>query len=154
MKLLPVLLILVSFAMIGCADRPPALGLPDWPAVMRVTEDMMLRHDSSTFLRHVDTSHLTAKTWRDGKEMLEKWQGMPPTMQLDRVEVVAATDFVPREGVPEELARQMGTPRWSRPPEKVIVYRYASSDRSSSARWFFGVFQENGHWYFSAYYIE
>jgi hypothetical protein len=87
------------------------------------------------------------------EEGLRSWQAIPKTFKLDSVEIVNPIDFKYHEGMSERMAKAFGTPKWSRPPEKMIVYRYSGPD-GASQRWYFGVFQEHDKWYFSACYPE
>ena len=149
-----VVLLVAALAIGGLsfALRKP-VGLADWDAVMRVAEDMLQRGDAKALLAHTDTTGMPLGQRMKTEAALRSWQGIPKTLKLDNVEVVDPKDFKYHEGMSEEMAKFLGTPKWSRPPEKMIVYRYSGAE-GASARWYFGVFQDHGNWYFSACYPD
>jgi hypothetical protein len=151
-RIAPVL-ILAVLANLGCSKRQDPVGLADWPAVIRVTEDMLTRGDTTPLISHTDMSGMPSDSKKRLEKVLRNWQAIPKPFKLDSVDIVDPKDFKYHEGMSERMAKAFGTPKWSRPPEKMIVYRYSGPD-GASQRWYFGVFQDHGKWYFSACYPE
>ena len=142
--------VLASF---GCSKRPEPVGLADWPAVILVTEDMLTRGDTTSLISHTDISGMPSDKLKNVEEVLQSWHGVPKHLKLDKVEIIDPKDFKYHEDMSEQMARAFGTPKWSRPPETIIVYRYSGTD-GVKVRYDFGVFQDCGKWYFSACYPE
>lgn len=146
------LLVATLATIVSLTLKSPA-GLSDWDSVIRVTEDMLVRGDSSSFLSHIDSSGMPIGKRLKNQIMLRSWQGVPKPLKLEKLEIIAPKDFKFHEDMSERMAKFFGTPKWSHPPEKIIVYRYSGTDGASS-RWYFGVFQDRGKWYFSVCYPE
>lgn len=147
---------LIALSLFLCAcdgARQKAVGLSDWRDVMVVTEAMIYRGDVALLLRHSDTRGISNKKAEELASALRSWRGVPKTLKLDRVEILDFEDFKPREGVPPEISQGLRQQRWSRAPEKIIVYRYTGPD-DVTVRWTFGVFREQGSWYFAVGYLE
>ncbi|MDQ8205746.1 hypothetical protein [Pelagicoccus sp. SDUM812003] len=154
------LLMLAATLCVSCSryeipDEP--MGMADLSEALKLASEIHEMGDSRLLLAHSDLRSVPEKALNDLLETLEKWEGLPPGFENEKVSVQLPSEYDPHEMAPEQFTEEdlkdFIPITWNVQPDRFIVfYNISKKNRNIRTRNTFGVFEKDGKWYFSTGY--
>ncbi len=158
------LLIILPLIFISCTqnNHDSPIGVKSISELLEIAKKVHLSGDGDLLLRHSDISGVPPKLVKSTKKTLRTWSGIASEMKIKSVKVVSPADYDPYALIPEQWTEELkerfkasSKEQWNIKPEKYILITEelkvikSDIDKKVNNRWVFGIFSNEGLWYFS-----
>ena len=142
----------ILYALSACSKQPSdPIGIASFTEAVEVTKRIISEGDEALLWSHSDKSGVPKKKLKEVTQALDGWEGLGDLAQYS-INIVEPKDYIPREGVPEEIKNMFSPIIWNISPDKYVVVK--RTGENSGVAFTAGLFERDDHWYFAIAYLQ